>query len=165
MSTVYFISDTHFGHRNICKYRTEFNSAEEHDEFVFDNIMSTGSKRDTLWMLGDLFFTEESIKKFDEINNKFNCVNVIFGNHCTEGKGKIISKYIANNCNRFGSMFKYKGFWLTHAPIHANELRGKYNIHGHTHHHIIDDHRYINVSVENINYKPISYNEIMERVK
>ena len=31
MSKVFFISDTHFGHNNICKYRPQFSSAKEHD--------------------------------------------------------------------------------------------------------------------------------------
>jgi calcineurin-like phosphoesterase family protein len=30
-------------------------------------------------------------------------------------------------------IIKYKGMWLSHAPIHPVELRGKKNVHGHTH--------------------------------
>lgn len=162
MSKVYFISDTHFGHKNICKFRTRFSSAEEHDDFVFEAIMTTGSKRDTLWMLGDLFFTTESLKLFDAINSKFNCVNIIFGNHDTDNSvRKRNARYIASSCNKFGSIFKYKGFWLSHAPIHTDELRGCRNIHGHTHNHLIDDNRYINVCVENLRGgKPVCFDDI-----
>lgn len=59
---------------------------------------------------------------------------------------------------------KYKEFWLSHAPIHPNELRGKVNIHGHVHSATIDDDRYFNTSLENIGYKPISLQEIRKIV-
>ena len=39
-----------------------------------------------------------------------------------------------------------------------DELKGKINLHGHI--HLIDDLRYFNVSMENIDYTPISLEEI-----
>ena len=59
---------------------------------------------------------------------------------------------------------KYKEFWLSHAPIHPDELRGKVNIHGHTHYHNIADDRYVNVSMEQINYTPIELHEIRAKI-
>ena len=56
MSRVLLISDTHFSHKNICKFRADFSTPEEHDETIFNNIMKTVNKRDTLWMLGDIAF-------------------------------------------------------------------------------------------------------------
>jgi calcineurin-like phosphoesterase family protein len=55
---------------------------------------------------------------------------------------------------------KYKGFWLSHAPIHSEELRGKINIHGHVHNKIIVDPRYRSVCVEALNGKPISLSSL-----
>ena len=60
------------------------------------------------------------------------------------------------------SLLKYKEFWLSHCPIHPDELRGKLSLHGHTHNHNIDDPRYFNTSCENIDYTPISLHEIRE---
>jgi calcineurin-like phosphoesterase family protein len=52
-------------------------------------------------------------------------------------------------------------FVLSHIPIHPDSLaRWKANIHGHTHANNLDDPRYINVSVEQINYTPIDFEEI-----
>lgn len=62
------------------------------------------------------------------------------------------------------SLKKYKEFWLSHAPIHPDELRGKVNIHGHTHYHNISDARYVNVSMEQINFMPIELHEIREQL-
>lgn len=165
MTQVYFISDTHFGHKNICKYRTQFSTPEEHDRFVFNNIMSVSGKRNILWLLGDSFFTKESMALYREINERFMQVNVVFGNHCADNDERIKNaREIAATCNKFGALFSYKGFWLSHAPIHPDELRGKKMIHGHVHDQTLDDNRYFNVSCENIGYKPISLNEIKERM-
>ena len=63
-------------------------------------------------------------------------------------------------------LYKYKEFWLSHAPIHPCELRGKRNIHGHVHqNHVMDEHhkrdnRYINVCVENTDGAPVSLDKI-----
>ena len=43
--------------------------------------------------------------------------------------------------------------------------RWKGNIHGHVHANTLSDSLYINVSVENINYTPIDFEEIKERFK
>ena len=58
--------------------------------------------------------------------------------------------------------FSYKGVWLTHIPIHPDELRGRPNIHGHTHNHIINDNRYLNVCMEQINYRPLEFTEAVK---
>lgn len=70
-------------------------------------------------------------------------------------------------CNAYDavySLFKYKDFWLSHCPLHPNELRGKKNIHGHVHFQSIPDSRYFNTSLENINYTPINVEEIRKRL-
>ena len=58
---------------------------------------------------------------------------------------------------------KYKGFWLSHCPIHPNELRDKPNIHGHVHQKTIKDRRYINVCVEALNGTPIEFSKIADK--
>ncbi len=55
------------------------------------------------------------------------------------------------------SMLKYKGMWLTHCPMHPDELRGKINIHAHVHEQTVmqgwgpwrkPDPRYVNTCVD-----------------
>ena len=177
MSKVYFISDCHFGHRGIGKYRTQFSSHEEHDEFVFENIMKTVNKRDTLWMLGDMFFDGEVLEKYGKhIAERAGYTHLILGNHDTD------NTYRKKNVGRMFDLFdsvhglhsKY-GFWISHAPIHPAELRGKVNIHGHVHFATVQamtyyrdtgreetypDPNYVNVCCENVNYKPIALQDI-----
>jgi len=158
MSHIHIISDLHFGHRNILSFRQEFSSIEEHDNTIVENICSVGRKRDQLWMLGDCFFDENSIKYLTEISKYFNTINFVPGNHDSDNKERIkVLKHCINAgmYNKVGSMFKVNGYWLTHPPIHPIELRGSVNVHGHVHSKTIRDPNFINVSCENVNYKPV----------
>lgn len=163
MSRVLIISDTHFGHKNICRFRPEFSSPEVHDNTVATNILLCLGKRDTLWLLGDCFFTEESVKYLEQFVEKCENVNFVVGNHDTDKKERLT---VFKDCikkgyfNKVGSLFKISEFWLTHHPIHPNELRGRKNIHGHVHTETIEDPNYLNVCCENINYLPVDLNHL-----
>lgn len=165
MSSVKFISDLHLGHKNICNFRSGFNSLEEHDAIIKDNILSSVSKRIKLYLLGDIAFTGEAGDWIVDELFKY-CPNtvIVLGNHCSkEGKENII-KYVQAGIKIHG-LTTYKDAWLTHCPIHPDEIRKKTRVvHGHTHNHNIDDDRYFNASCENINYKPIRWDEILERM-
>jgi calcineurin-like phosphoesterase family protein len=163
MSTVYFASDLHFGHKNIINYRPDFkfDHHSQHDDFVTARFLETLGKRDTLWVLGDTCFDMESFDKIKAIFSSVKQVNKIIGNHDFERKEcPTIQDYLALGNVKLHAMVSYKGHWITHAPIHPDELRGKKNIHGHTHNHCIDDERYINVSLEQINYKPAPFSSL-----
>ena len=55
-------------------------------------------------------------------------------------------------------MVKYKGFILSHCPIHESEIRRfTKNIHGHVHENSLEDERYINVSCEVVNFSPVPF--------
>jgi calcineurin-like phosphoesterase family protein len=58
-------------------------------------------------------------------------------------------------------MKSYKSFWLSHCPIHPQELRNrKANIHGHLHGSVLNDPRYFDVCPEKHNYQMVDYEEI-----
>ena len=58
--------------------------------------------------------------------------------------------------------YNYKNLLLTHVPVHpGSKSRFLKNIHGHLHSNKIDDPWYVNVCVEQINYTPISLDEIV----
>lgn len=175
-----FISDLHLGHKNICKFREGFGSVEEHDNFIKEQILSSVGKRSKIYILGDIAFTGEAGDWVVELSSKCN-LEIILGNHDTREGYMNTIKYIQAGIKIHG-LTTYKEAWLSHCPIHEQELRKKIlNIHGHTHNHNIgksiyhrehpddvlyykEDKRYFNVSCENINYKPIRYDEILERV-
>lgn len=163
MGKVYIISDCHFGHRNICKYRTQFSSIEEHNEFILDNILSTVTKRDVLYMLGDMFFTREAIYQYGQaISDKIRHTCVILGNHDTDNTERALNVGVMwGMFTSIHGLKSHRGCWLSHAPIHENELRGKINIHGHVHNQTIKDDRYFNACCENINYTPVLQEDIL----
>ena len=163
MSKVFFIADTHFGHRNICKYRP-FKDPKEHDELIIENWNKVVTKRKCIvWVLGDMCIENKYYNMNDTINRLNGTINVITGNHCHLPYYNAINGISNGKINvRNGISKKYK-CWLSHCPIHPNELRGSKNIHGHVHNKTIDDKRYINVCAENINYTPISLDEIREK--
>lgn len=155
MATSWLIADIHRGHKNIHKYRN-FDSNEEHDALIKENYHNVVTKRDIVFFLGDIAFTHEALAEI-KTWQAFKKV-LIVGNHDLE-RG-ITMQDLCNTYDEVYAFRRYKEFWLSHCPIHPDELRGKVNIHGHVHDKTIDDERYFNVSMENINMSPINIEEI-----
>lgn len=155
MANIWFISDIHAGHKNICKFRTQFRSEEEHYETVKENYHASVTKRDHVYFLGDVAFTKERLDDISKWSGEKKIL--IAGNHCTD---HLSMKDLCNAFDDVYSLKRYKEFWLSHAPIHPKELRGKLNLHGHVHFATLDDKRYFNCCLENTNYAPISLESI-----
>lgn len=153
MSKVFFIADTHFGHRAICKYRPQFKTPDEHDEMIISNWNKVVTKKKFIvWVLGD-FCIHNNKYDMDKIIKRLNgTIKLITGNHCH-------LPYYKNIEVMNGLTSRY-GFWLSHYPIHPIELRGKKNIHGHVHNNILNDNNYISVCCESINFTPKELEEI-----
>jgi calcineurin-like phosphoesterase family protein len=102
--------------------------------------------------------TEEGFESLKELNG---VKRLVRGNH-DEFK---VEKYLQVFEDVLG-ITTYKGYWVSHAPIHPVELRGKRNIHGHVHGNTIKDNeggvdnRYINVCIENTNGTPRLFKDI-----
>ena len=160
MAKLYLCADLHMGHNNITKYRQGFSSAEEHHNIIFDNVASTVGKRDTLWLLGDIAFTKEWLFKVNEI--RCHRKVLILGNH-DQSRG-ISIKDISQVYDDVFALVSHRNYWFSHAPIHESEIRNrKACIHGHIHNELINDTRYVNVSIEHTDYKPITFQEAIER--
>ena len=158
MSEVFFAGDLHFGHKNIHKLRKNMfcSNEEEHREKIIDNINSEVGKRDVLWLMGDICFKEALLPQLGRLKGqKF----LILGNHDIDGR--LFAPYV----QKIVGLTSYKGFWLSHCPIHEEELRGKPNIHGHVHFATLKDRRYFNTSLENNYYFPINFDTIKEEVE
>ena len=72
-------------------------------------------------------------------------------------------KHLLEHVEAIGGCVEYKGFVLTHIPIHESQIdRFRGNIHGHLHTFTIDHPKYFNASCEQIEYKPKTIEELME---
>ena len=49
MSAVYFLSDLHLAHKNICKFREGFTSVEQHNALIKENYHKRVTKREILY--------------------------------------------------------------------------------------------------------------------
>jgi calcineurin-like phosphoesterase family protein len=87
---IFFTSDTHFHHKNICKGATEweldrnyrpFQNLEQMDNRIVENINSTVGEDDILFHLGDWSFGGK--EQIFEFRKQIKCKNIhlILGNH------------------------------------------------------------------------------------
>jgi len=150
MSNVFFISDLHLGHKAILQFAPSRGgtSVEEHDEWLMEQWNHVVQKRDVVWVLGDVAFTKEALPILRYMKGQ---KHLILGNHDRYPLDEYL-KYFA--VIRPG-LWRYKRMWLSHCPIHPAELRGLPNVHGHVHNATLDDPRYFNACVENVQGVPI----------
>ena len=168
----YFTSDLHIGHKNCHKFRTKFKSAKEHHQFMVDKILSL-NKRDTLYILGDFIFDGDDYEYYmEQIRQTKATLKIVLGNHCS----KLLYKENHPKIQIQLPLFSYKNLWISHCPIHPQELRGRVgNIHAHLHanqdiskERVIDirypdslpiDPRYFNVNIDvnNYDFVPVEY--------
>lgn len=153
MSRVLFIGDLHLGHKNIHKFRKEFSSQEEHEELILENLHKYVRPRDKVFYLGDAAFNNEVTRRLAGVPGRKVLVR---GNHDNAQFHEYVQVF-----EDVQGIMRYKYAWLSHCPIHPQELRGKINIHGHVHSATIPDVRYVNCSAENIGYIPIDYRAII----
>lgn len=178
----FFIGDTHFSHKNIIKfepYYRPFDTIEEHDQELIRRWNSVVRPEDIVYHLGDVVFGKENFFKLGFLNGD---KRLIMGNHdCYATK-----EYLRYFTKLYGCL-QYNAFCiLSHIPVNPMQLSKKYryNIHGHLHsknvksiikaapdeahpmtswNKEINDPRYINVSCEQIDLTPISWEDIKKR--
>jgi len=123
--SVWFTSDLHIGHPKIAELRG-FSTVKEHDDTIIHNISSKLLKRDKLFILGDVVWKPMHLRRLDEIS----CYKeLLFGNH-----DKLSTKEYMKYFQKLHGFVRYKNFWLSHCPIHPQEIhRCMGNIHGHIH--------------------------------
>jgi calcineurin-like phosphoesterase family protein len=149
MANVFFISDLHFGHVNMAIKRG-FENIEDHDNYIISQWNSIVTKRDIVWVLGDI--TMEKSTNYPLLDKLLGIKKVVLGNHDKPQHVPELLKYV----NSVSGMVQYKGYVLTHCPIHESELgRFRANVHGHVHENSLSNSKYINVSCEAIDYKPL----------
>ena len=164
MTEIFFIGDTHFGHKNILTFKDEdgnlirpgFSCIDDMNERLVDNWNSVVRKQDKVIHLGDVAFGKEALQICKRLNG---IKHLVLGNH--DGLG--IQAYAEIFSKIFGVKYVGKNTAIcTHIPIHQSSFRHfKINIHGHLHEKTLDQPQYFNVSCEQIGYQPICIDSIM----
>lgn len=185
--TIFLVSDTHFGHEATCTKFTRkdgsplrpFANAEEMNEALVDLWNKTVGPDDVVYHLGDVVMSHRHLPIMERLNGT---KHLIAGNH-DPISGKKAKKFnFADYFATVGSMKELEGMILTHIPIHPQSLdRWGVNVHGHLHANevtksvmtgpqhdryeiSVPDPRYLCVSVEHTDFKPISLEDVRARI-
>lgn len=184
MANIFFIADTHFGHESCyTKFKRAdgsplrpFASAKEGDEEMVRRWNLKVRPNDKVYHLGDITMSTsaQSLEILDRLNGE---KVLIKGNHDIH-KPQQYLKYFKD----IRGVHQFDGMILSHIPIHSDSLsRWKVNVHGHLHYkavyksvyalfegegieYQIVDTRYKCVSVEQIDYTPISIEELRKSI-
>jgi len=165
MSKRFIISDTHFDHKNIIEYCDRpFKDVYDMEKTLIENWNSVVRQDDIIFHLGDFaFFSKNKIREIvKRLNGK---IVLIKGNH-------------DNFSNNFYNELFYDFipypiivddfFILSHHPLSMNKHMPYVNIHGHLHNNSHRDFKtgpkHFNVCVENINYKPVDFDELKKKI-
>lgn len=164
----WFISDTHFFHENILKFKDlagqklrPFQTIAEMHEVMIENWNKNVKVNDKLYHLGDVTF--DYGKDFNNLMSRLNGQKrLILGNH-DKIKGTELLRWFEKL--ELWAGFKEWNFTATHIPLMLQSLRdGAYNVHGHVHSNTINNPNYINVCVEVRNYTPVHIEEIFKEI-
>ena len=145
----YFISDTHFGHKNLLLFeRKAFATIEEHDEYIINAINKIIKPTDTLIHLGDV----GNVEMVRRLNGH---KELILGNH----DQRPIKEYLGYFAKVHETPFYFKkNIMLSHEPHPVPE--GVLNVHGHLHGAKLNSANHLNISAWCVGYKPIEEKEI-----
>lgn len=179
----WFVSDHHLWHENIIKYCARpFANVKEMNEALLTYHNERVKPEDHVYFLGDVTLMRGGrVQKamFCEEVRKYHGHKTLFlGNH----DHWPVEVYREAGFEKVRATWRDEdGLLYSHIPIHpASMSTAKANVHGHIHNNQGNDFKpvlqvnkegkvfvkpYINVSVEVINYRPISFEELMVKVE
>jgi len=187
---LWYTSDTHFSHANICSATTswidpvtcrEFQSLEQMNAALVNNINSVVAQDDILFHLGDWSFG--GFEKIEEFRNRIVCKNIhiVTGNHDhhiendREGCQSLfasVNKYV--NLEVKWNVGKHNqskcSFALMHFPIASwdNMAKGAIHLHGHVHfppQKRMGPGKMMDVGCDGNNLMPIEMSEVLRLMK
>ena len=158
-------ADPHFFHQGVCNFLRPggsklrpWTNAEEMSEQMIRDYNDIVHPQDRVYILGDVAMNRKALDK--SLPRLLGRKVLVKGNHDID-KLSYYSQYFDD----IRAYVPKKGFILSHIPIHPGSLgRWGVNIHGHLHCNSVEnDPRYVCVSVEHTNYKPILLEEVLKR--
>jgi calcineurin-like phosphoesterase family protein len=171
---VWFWSDLHLWHTNICRYAGRpFGNVDHMNEHLLAQAALTVGETDWLVFLGDLTFGKEDVTKawLDRCPGR---KAIVLGNHdVDEGKPEwkrlwrrfaAVEECVALDLATpvtLADEAPAHTLWLTHYPLWGTWVpEGIVNLHGHIHQHTLPG-RHVNLSVEHTAYGPRRLTEVL----
>ena len=154
-AAVWLWSDLHLGHDDaIDVFRRPFSTVREMDDALFGNWRGVVDPHDTVVCLGDVSFDPLCGPTLRRVRTAPGARKIlVFGNHDVGRQGEID----ARGFDEVYSTLCVAGdppLLLTHIPL-RRVPEGCVNVHGHIHHRRVRGRsRHINVSVEQLDYRP-----------
>jgi calcineurin-like phosphoesterase family protein len=175
MPSVFLTSDTHFGHAGVCKFLRDdgvtklrpWDNPEDMDEEMVKRWNETVRPNDKVYHLGDVVINRKALSIMHRLNGD---KVLIRGNHDIFRDDEY-----RNHFRELRAYHVMNGMILSHIPIHSDSL-GRFgtNIHGHLHANRVKaevwgeyeiDTRYHCVCVEQTDFRPILFEDVIKRIK
>jgi calcineurin-like phosphoesterase family protein len=171
MPAVFLVSDTHFGHAGVCKFTRNdgvtklrpWTDPDEMDEFMVEAWNEKVRPNDKVYHLGDVVMNRKSLNIMRRLNGD---KVLIRGNHDIF-RDTEYTKYF----RELRAYHVMNGMILSHIPLHPESLgRFGVNIHGHLHSNRVMlngeiDIRYHCVCVEQTDFAPILFEDVIKRIE
>lgn len=183
MPAVFLVSDTHFGHMGVCKFTRNdgvtklrpYATPEEMDEDMIAKWNERVKPTDKIYHLGDVVINRKALKTLARLNGD---KVLIRGNHDIFPDDEYRQYF-----RELRAYHVMNGLILSHIPVHEASL-GRFgcNVHGHLHANRVMkargvdartgeilygdeiDPRYYNVSVEQTDFAPILFEDVLKRI-
>ncbi len=179
MPAVFLVSDTHFGHAGVCRFThpddpdvklRPWDNADEMDEEMIRRWNDRVRPSDKVYHLGDVVINRKALKTLHRLNGD---KVLIRGNHDIFPDVEYREYF-----RELRAYHVMNGMILSHIPIHPESLgRFGVNIHGHLHASRVKmepvgkygipviDPRYHCVCVEQTDFAPILFEDVIKRIE
>lgn len=178
MTDTFMAADLHLGHAGMVNFKRDdgvtpqrpWATIEEHDDAIISNWNKVVRPKDKVFVLGDVVINRRCLPTLARLNG---IKTLIMGNHDVMRADEYLIYF-----DRIYGCKEHDNALLSHMPVHENQMyRYKYNVHGHMHHHYVEvasvsynkkpmrDTRYRCVSLEQIDYTPISWEMLKKELK
>jgi len=184
MPAVFLVSDTHFGHAGVCRFTRNdgvtklrpWDDADEMDEFMVKAWNERVRPNDKVYHLGDVVINRKSLAIMRRLNGD---KVLIRGNHDI-----FKDTDYREHFRELRAYHVMNGMILSHIPVHVESLgRFGVNIHGHLHANRVKkirgvnaktgellysdepDVRYHCVCVEQTDFAPILFEDVIKRIE
>ena len=179
MPSVFLVSDTHFGHAGVCRFThpddatvklRPWDNADEMDDEMVRRWNDRVRPTDKVYHLGDVVINRKALKTLHRLNGD---KVLIRGNHDIFPDVEYREYF-----RELRAYHVMNGMILSHIPIHPESLgRFGVNIHGHLHASRVKmepvgkygipviDPRYHCVCVEQTDFAPILFEDVIKRIE